>query len=76
LVRQQRIVLFRGASKADQGLTFRIEKSDQLMSKIKDSKAIRTRRIKNILSEGAKLAIRDFIDQLANSTNEKVEELC
>lgn len=70
------IVLFRGASKADQGHSFQIEKSDQLMTKIKQSKAIKTRRIKNILSESAKLAIRDFIDQVANQTNEKAEEVC
>lgn len=46
------------------------------MAKIKSTKAIKTRKIKNILSESAKLAIRDFIDQLADRSNSKIEELC
>jgi hypothetical protein len=67
------VVLFRGATKADQGSSFQIEKTDELMNKILTSKSIKTRKIKNILSESAKLAIRDFIDQVASNTNEKIE---
>jgi len=54
-------------------MSFQIEKSDELMNKILTSKSIKTRKIKNILSESAKLAIRDFIDQIASNTNDKIE---
>lgn len=76
LVDHKRIVLFRGANKAEQGKSFTGTKREDIMEKIKNSKAIKTRKIKNILSESAKLAIRDFIDQLAARSNEKIEELC
>ena len=37
---------------------------------------MRSKHIHNILSESAKLAIRDFIDEITNRSNYKVELIC
>ena len=37
---------------------------------------MRSRHILNILSESAKLAIRDFIDEITNQSNIKIETIC
>ena len=37
---------------------------------------MRSKHILNILSESAKLAIRDFIDEITNRSNIKIEAIC
>lgn len=42
------------------------------MPSIKSSDYVKSRHISNIVSESAKIAIRDYIDNLTLKTNEKV----
>ena len=37
---------------------------------------VKSRHIENILSESAKLAIRDFIDEITQRSNNKIEIIC
>lgn len=37
---------------------------------------VKSRHIQNILSESAKLAIRDFIDEITARSNNKIELIC
>ena len=37
---------------------------------------VKSKHIQNILSESAKLAIRDFIDEITNRSNLKIELIC
>jgi hypothetical protein len=37
---------------------------------------VKSRHIQNILSDNAKLAIRDFIDQITTRSNDKIELIC
>lgn len=37
---------------------------------------VKSRHIQNILSESAKLAIRDFIDEITSRSNLKIENIC
>lgn len=37
---------------------------------------MKSKHINNILSESAKLAIRDFIDEITNRSNGKIEKIC
>lgn len=76
LIKNNQIVLFAAPEKAVKEDPFPADKAAELFSKIKGVKSIKTRKVKNILSESAKLAIREFIDQIASHSNEKVEELC
>lgn len=46
------------------------------MRTIKSSNFVRSKHILNILSESAKLAIRDFIDEITNRSNTKIEAIC
>jgi hypothetical protein len=46
------------------------------MRTIKSSNYVRSKHILNILSESAKLAIRDFIDEITNRSNTKIEAIC
>lgn len=45
------------------------------MPSIKSSDYVKSRHISNIVSESAKIAIRDYIDNLTLKTNEKVEKI-
>lgn len=45
------------------------------MPSIKNSDFVKSRHILNIVSESAKIAIRDYIDNLTLRTNEKVEKI-
>lgn len=58
LVSKNQIVLFEAANKTSKDEPFKVGKASELMNKLKGLKAIKTRKIKNILSESAKLAIR------------------
>lgn len=46
-----------------------------IMPSIKSSDYVKSRHISNIVSESAKIAIRDYIDNLTLKTNEKVEKI-
>lgn len=46
------------------------------MSTVKDMQFVKSKHIQNILSESARLAIRDFIDDITNSSNLKIEAVC
>ena len=37
---------------------------------------VKSKHIQNILSESAKLAIRDFIDEITSRSNNKIEIIC
>jgi hypothetical protein len=43
---------------------------------IKDLQFVKSKHIQNILSESAKLAIRDFIDEITSRSNNKIELIC
>ncbi len=47
-----------------------------IMRTIRNSSYVKSRHILNILSESAKLAIRDFIDEITNKSNIKIEAIC
>lgn len=47
-----------------------------IMRTIKNSSYVKSKHILNILSESAKLAIRDFIDEITNKSNIKIEAIC
>ena len=46
------------------------------MSRIKNSDFVKSRHILNIVSESAKIAIRDFIDDVTLKSNAKIEKVC
>lgn len=46
------------------------------MPAIKRCSFVKSKHILNILSESAKLAIRDFIDEITNRSNSKIETIC
>lgn len=46
------------------------------MPKIKGSDYVKSRHILNIVSESAKIAIRDFIDNVTLESNQKIEKVC
>ena len=44
------------------------------MNLITDANFVKTKKIKNIISESAKLAIRDYLDRLSQDAEEKIEK--
>lgn len=46
------------------------------MPSIRRSDYVKSRHILNIVSESAKIAIRDYIDDLTLKSNVKIEKLC
>jgi hypothetical protein len=47
-----------------------------MLKVIKDMQYVKSKHIQNILSESAKLAIRDFIDEITSRSNNKIELIC
>ena len=47
-----------------------------ILSCIKSISTVKSRHIKNIISENAKLAIRNFIDEITKKSNKKIEIIC
>ena len=39
-------------------------------------KLVRSKHIQNIISENAKLAVRDYIDEISSKSNKKIEIIC
>lgn len=46
------------------------------MQKLKDLQYVKSKHIQNILSESARLSIRDFIDEITKKSNFKIELIC
>ena len=64
LVKNSRVCLFKLAQRVDEGKVLDI-KEENLLNLIRDTHYVKSKKIKNIISESAKLSIRDFIDRLA-----------
>lgn len=63
MINRKRVLLFKQAAKQNKDRTFLAEGSEnRIMDSIKKCQYVKSRHIQNILSESAKLAIRDFID--------------
>jgi hypothetical protein len=77
LMDHNRITLFKSPRKEDKNKKFIPSESElSIMRTIKGSNYVRSKHILNILSESAKLAIRDFIDEITNRSNVKIEAIC
>lgn len=77
LMENNRIVLFKQPRKEDKNKKFIPGESEKsIMRTIKGSSFVKSKHILNILSESAKLAIRDFIDEITNKSNIKIEAIC
>lgn len=77
LMRERRILLFKQPRKEDKNRPFvPTECEAGIMRAIKQSSFVKSKHILNILSESAKLAIRDFIDEITNKSNLKIEAIC
>ena len=74
LVGNNRIKLFKNCLKKDKDKPFEpTEFEKDILPSIKKSDFVKSRHILNIVSESAKIAIRDYIDNLTMRTNDKVE---
>ena len=70
LMRERRILLFKQPRKEDKNKPFvPTDCEANIMRSIKQSSYVKSKHILNILSESAKLAIRDFIDEITNKSN-------
>jgi hypothetical protein len=77
LMANNRIVLFKQPCKEQKNQRFQPSSSDfDIMKTIKGSSFVKSKHILNILSESAKLAIRDFIDEITAKSNLKIEQIC
>lgn len=73
LVDNNRIKLFKMPLKKDKDKPFEpTEFEKNIMPSIKKSDFVKSKHILNIVSESAKIAIRDYIDNLTIRTNDKV----
>ena len=73
LMDHQRIVIFKQPSKENKNQIFIPCDSDKnIMRTVKGSSYVKSKHILNILSESAKLAIRDFIDEITAKSNIKI----
>ena len=76
LMFKKRILLFRQAG-ANHSAKFEAgEYERSVVQTIKGLQFVKSRHIENILSESAKLAIRDFIDEITARSNNKIEQIC
>lgn len=75
LVKSERICLFKQAQSANKDKVFEY-KEDRLVQLIKDANYVRSKHIRNIISESAKLSIRDYMDKLAVDSEAKIEQMC
>lgn len=77
MISKRRILLFKQAAKENRDRTFVAEGSEnRIMDCIKKCSYVKSRHIMNILSESAKLAIRDFIDEITIRSNTKIDIIC
>ena len=76
LVENKRIKLFKNCLKKDKDKPFEpTEFENDIFPSIRRSDFVKSRHILNIVSESAKIAIRDYIDNLTIRTNDKVEKI-
>lgn len=73
LVKNRRVCLFKQAQREDEGKLLDI-KEENLLNLIRDTNYVKSKKIKNIISESAKLSIRDFVDRLALDAEEKINK--
>lgn len=72
-----RIVIFKQPRKEDKNRPFIPCDTDKnILRTIKGCDFVKSKHILNILSESAKLAIRDFIDEVTARSNIKIESIC
>ena len=77
LVQNKRILLFKQAQKEDKNEQFQASKNERnILQSIKDCRFVKSKHILNILSESAKLSIRDFIDEITIKSNGKIDVIC
>jgi hypothetical protein len=73
LVSNNRILLFKQPLKEDRNKVFVPTEFERgIMPAVKRSDFVKSKHILNILSESAKLAIRDFIDEITAKSNIKI----
>jgi hypothetical protein len=73
LVQNQRVFLFRAPRKEDKDRKYVAPMEERgLLGRIKGLQYVKGKHIQNILSESAKLAIRDFIDEITARSNFKI----
>lgn len=73
LADNNRVKIFRSPQKSDNGHYFEgSEFQKDIMSSIKSSDFVKSRHISNIVSESAKIAIRDYIDDVTIKSNSEV----
>lgn len=77
LMFKKRILLFKQASKDNKNDRFEPTSTQLNIGKaIKECQYVKSKHIANILSESAKLSIRDFIDEITTRSNNKIELIC
>ena len=72
---KKRVLLFKQAGKGN-STSFQPTHEHQIIDSIRGMNFVKSRHIENILSESAKLAIRDFIDEITQRSNNKIELIC
>ena len=71
-----RIKIFKTPTKKDKGKVFvPSEYEADIMPSIRRSDFVKSRHISNIVSESAKIAIRDYIDDVTLRSNAKIEKV-
>lgn len=76
LVTNNRIKLFKMPTKKDKDKPFQpTEFEKNIMPSIHTSDFVKSKHILNIVSESAKIAIRDYIDNLTIKSNDKVQKI-
>jgi len=73
---KKRILLFRQAGKGSSTSFQPGQEENGILNIVKGMSFVKSRHIENILSESAKLAIRDFIDEITQRSNNKIEIIC
>lgn len=69
--------LFRSPGKEDKDKPYVPPAEERtLMQKLKSLQYVKSKHIQNILSESARLSIRDFIDEITKKSNFKIELIC
>lgn len=72
LMFKKRILLFKQAGRGGNS-NFEVSEAEKNIIKvIRQLQFVKSRHIQNILSESAKLSIRDFIDEITGRSNNKI----
>ncbi len=69
--------MFKQAGKENKNQKYQPHDGERdILQEIKSIDMVRSKHIHNILSESAKLSIRDFIDEITQKSNHKIELIC